>query len=298
MNPLDTIKRRGILGTASYAARAAGRRLGWYEFRFRNVPRYQAPTAEELSLIEKELQALGIQVEDYQADADAFREFQAAGYFPSNYHGGVGSGVWDEKLLEHFLAFQLLGLKNFTGDDQYVDIAACNSPWAHVLRTRSGMNAYAIDLEPGTSYRALPYYLQENATSTSFADAAVKGASLQCAFEMFMGEDDVDFITEAGRMLSPGGRLVILPLYMHTHYCAYSTPEYWGKGFSDTNAREYVRLDCLGVPSSRKYNAAMLKRRVIDPVQEHGMQYRLLALRNKEQLGNGIYCHFILEISR
>lgn len=298
MNPLDTLKRRGILGTASYATRVAGRKLGWYAFRFRNVPHYQAPTVDDLSRIEKELLDLGVHVEDYQADADAFRAFHAAGLFPSDYHGGAASSVWDEKLLEHFIAFQLLALKNFTGDDMYIDIAACNSPWAHVLKTRFGMNAYAIDLELGVSYRGLPYYLQENATSTSFVDASVRGASLQCAFEMFMGEDDVEFVAEAGRILAPGGRLVILPLYMHTHYCAYSTPEYWGKGFSDANAREYVRMDCLGVPSSRKYDAVMLKRRILDPVQEHGMQYRLLALRNKEQLGRSIYCHFILEIIR
>ena len=298
MNPLDTLKRRGVLGTASYAARVAGRKLGWYEFRFRHVPRYKAPTADELSLIENELRGLGIDVEDYYADADAFRAFHAANLFPADYHGGVGSGVWDEKLLEHFIAFQLLRMKDFSGNDVYVDIAACNSPWAHALRTRLQVNAYAIDLELGESYHDLPYYLQENATSTSFANASIKGASLQCAFEMFMREDDMEFIVEAGRILVPGGRLVILPLYMHTHYCAYSTPEYWGKGFSDTNAREYVRMDCSGVPSSRKYDATMLKRRIIDPILEHGMQYRLLALRNKEQLGSGIYCHFILEVTR
>ena len=298
MNLLNSLRRHGVLGTASYAVKVAARRLGWYEFRFRRVPKYQAPTAEELSLIEKELQDLGIRVEDYQADAGAFKTFQAADHFPVNYHGGVGSGVWDEKLLEHFIAAELLGLKDFSGNDVYVDIAACNSPWAHALRTGFGVNAYAIDLELGASYRKLPYYLQENATSTNFADASVKGASLQCAFEMFMGEDDVELIAEAGRFLAPGGKLVILPLYMHTHYCAYSTPEYWGKGFSDAKAREYVRIDFLGVPSSRKYDAAMLKQRIIDPVREHGMQYRLLALRNKEQLGSGIYCHFILEISR
>ena len=136
MNPLDTLKRRGVLGTASYAARVAGRKLGWNDFRFRNIPRYQAPTADELSLIEKELRGLGIDVEDYQADAEAFRAFHAADLFPADYHGGIGSGVWDEKLLEHFIAFQLLGMKDFAGNDVYVDIAACNSPWAHALRTR------------------------------------------------------------------------------------------------------------------------------------------------------------------
>ena len=298
MNPLDTLRRRGILGTASYAAELARRRLGWYEFRFRHVPRYRAPTVDELAGIETALEGLGIHVEDYMADAEAFAAFRSAGLFPADYHGGMDSGVWDEKLLEHFIADELLDLKGFADDDVYIDVTACNSPWTHALRSRFGVNAYAIDLELGEAYRELPYYLQENATATSFANATVRGASLQCAFEMFMGEDDTEFIAEAGRILAPGGKVVILPLYMHTHYCAYSTPEYWGRGYSDMQAREYLRLDCQGVPSSRKYDAAMLKHRIIDPVHEHGMHYRLLALRNKEQLGSGIYCHFILEISR
>jgi hypothetical protein len=62
--------------------------------------------------------------------------------------------------------------------------------------------------------------------------------------------------------------------------------------------KEYVRLDCMGIPSSRKYNATMLKKRVLDPIIEAGMRYRLLVLRNKADFGDNIYCHFILEIER
>ncbi|WP_425482769.1 hypothetical protein [Caldichromatium japonicum] len=80
----------------------------------------------------------------------------------------------------------------------------------------------------------------------------MRGASLHCAFEMFAGDDDVLFVQEAARLLVPGGRVVILPLYMYTHYCAYSTPEYWGRGHSDPAAVEYVRMDTWGVLSSRK----------------------------------------------
>jgi hypothetical protein len=50
--------------------------------------------------------------------------------------------------------------------------------------------------------------------------------------------------------------------------------------------------------SVRKYDAATLKRRVLDRVAALGMDYRLLALRNKAELGRDIYCHFILEITR
>jgi ubiquinone/menaquinone biosynthesis C-methylase UbiE len=138
----------------------------------------------------------------------------------------------------------------------------------------------------------------ENATSTTFADASVRGASLQCAYEMFAGDDDKRFLSEVARILKPGGRVVILPLYTHTHYCAYASPEYYGKGRSDPDAKEYVRLDVVGIPSSRKYDPTQLKHWVLDRIVSLGMTYRLRALRSKSEFGAGVYCHFVLEITR
>lgn len=230
---------------------------------------------------------------------EQFAQFQAEQWFPPNYHGGQASGVWDEKLLEHWIAGERLGLAEFGADDIYVDVAAASSPWARTLRERRGLSAFAIDLAPvGEAYRDLPYYRAENATQSSFADHSVRGVSLHCAYEMFMGNDDTQLIVELARILKPGGKAVILPLYMHTHYCAYATPDYFGKGYSDPDAKEYIRFDCYGIPSSRKYDAATLQRQVLEPVQAAGLHYRLLALRNKEALGSNIYCHFILEITR
>ena len=183
--------------------------------------------------------------------------------------------------------------------DIYVDIAAAGSPWAQALRERKNINAYAIDLcEIGKAYRHLDYYRVENATSSTFANDSISGASLHCAYEMFVGKDDTNLVKELARILKPGGKVVILPLYLHTHYCAYSTPEYFGKGYSDPNAGEYVRLDCYGVPSSRKYDPLKLKERVLDPILAAGLHYKLSVLRNKNKFGKCIYCHFILEIEK
>ncbi len=111
-----------------------------------------------------------------------------------------------------------------------------------------------------------------------------------------MGEDDTRFLSEASRILKPGGMIVILPLYMHTHFCAYASPEYFGQKYSDPAAKEYIRRDSCGIPSSRKYDASAFKRRVLDPIETMAMRYQLLALRNKAELGSNIYCHFILNI--
>jgi len=297
----DKVRRHGLRGSVAIAGSMlkGGGRKRFDAWRFRNEPRYANPVSAELGQIEVALQALSIEIADYAPPPDGFQQFKTDNWFPENYHGGRASGVWDEKLLEHWIAGELLQLDQWESSDIYVDIAACTSPWAKTLCERLEIDAFAIDLNPvGKAYLDLPYYRSENATRTHFADGSVRGASLQCAYEMFSGEDDRLLIDELARILRPGGKAVILPLYMHTHYCAYSTPEYYGKGHSDPGAKEYIRMDCYGVPSSRKYDAQRLKERVLDPILKAGLRYRLLALRNKESLGEGIYCHFILEIEK
>lgn len=296
---LETIRRRGLLGTAHKAFVLALVKSGYNRWRFRNAPQYANPTPDELEAIERDLAALGVAVHDYAPSPPAFHAFLREDWFSPDYYGGKQGGVWEEKLLEHWIASELLELMDYGPEDIYVDVAAASSPWTQCLRERKGLCAFAIDIGViGPAFRQLSYYRTEDATQTAFPDASVKGASLHCAYEMFTGNDDTRFLQEVARILAPKGKVVILPLYMHTHYCAYATAEYFGKGYSDPAAKEYIRLDCSGVPSSRKYDAAMLKSRVLDHVQSLGMRYRLFALRNRAALGNGIYCHFILEIER
>lgn len=291
--------KQGIYGSARKAAFLAKRKCGYLDWRFRKVPKFANPTPSELDEIEQALRQSGIQLHDLNADPQEFAKFQAEQWFPDNYHGGPNGNVWQEKLLEHWLSSKFLDLKGHSSDDIYLDIAAASSPWVCMLRQRTPICAYAIDLcEAAPAHRDLPYYRVENATHTSFSASSVQSASLHCAYEMFTGDDDILLIHEAARILKPGGRMIILPLYMHTHYCAYSTPDFHGLGRTDPQAKEYVLLDACGIPSSRKYDAPALQRRVLSAIINDGMQYRIWVLRNKHELGNSIYCHFILEIER
>ena len=304
MNIVGKIKKHGMLGSAKIAVQLAAEkakktRNAYYRCTVRNAPKYVSPNASELARIEEELHEAGISVHDYAPRAEDFAAFQAAEYFPQDYCGGELASVWDEKLLEHWVAAERLGLMRYQPTDVYVDVAAANSPWAMTLHDRYGISAYAIDLcEVGHTYKHLPFYRIENATATTFADASVNGVSLQCAYEMFMGDDDTNLFVELARILKPGGKAVIVPIYMHTHYSAYATPEYYGKGNSDVLAKEYVCFDWNGIPSARFYDVIQLKKRVLDPIENLGMGYQLLVLRNKAVLGKGIYCHFILEITK
>lgn len=300
MSVAGKIKKYGIQATTIKILSIADSKLRniYYRWKVRNAPKYKSPDMLEIVGIEEDLRKAKIVVHDYAPRIEDFAAFQAANYFPFDYHGGIDGRVWDEKLLEHWIAAERLGLMHFLSSDIYVDIAAGNSPWAKILRERLGLTAFSIDLGVGSDYSNIDYYRNENATASAFADASVMGASLQCSFEMFMGDDDTNLLKEFARILKPGGKAVIVPLYMHTHYCAYATPDYFGKGKSDILAKEYVCCEWNGIPSARFYDVAQLKKRVLDTVENLGMKYQLLVLRNKADLGSGIYCHFILEITK
>lgn len=301
MSIADKIKKHGVKNSIIIAFKLVAEKIknSYYRWLVRNADAFINPTQDELLQIESDLIKLNECVEDYTPDNNGFITFQSEQYFPTDYHRGVNGPVWHEKLLEHWIAAERLGLKNYKFNDIYLDIASGHSPWVKTLRERSQIQAYAIDLgEISFKYRDLSYYIQEDATATRFDDNSVSGASLQCAFEMFTHDDDINLIREIFRVLKPGGKLIILPLYLHTHYCAYSSPYYYGKGYTSASAKEYVYYDWNGVPSARFYDAHVLKKRILSTINVVGMQYKILALRNKNDFGSNIYCHFILEVTK
>lgn len=286
--------RKDLIGVLRGAALRA--RRAFHDIRTRKAPMYMGPNDEELSQIESRIKAHGIPVHDYFVDIKAFNEFVDWACFPSNYHGGVGGAVYLEKMLEHFVAWDFLAF----GKSEYmpyIDVAAGMSPWAHMLRLH-GYKSFAVDLAVPQEHARLGYYLQEDATQTYFGDETIGSVSLQCAYEMFAGTADMDLLKELGRILKPGGRAVISPLYTHTHACFYQTPEWYGRLSGDAGATAYVRRDSWGVPASRKYSPDTLHSRVCQTADRYGLVATVHALRNKAEIGPGIYLHFILVLDK
>ncbi|QIL21424.1 class I SAM-dependent methyltransferase [Thermomonas sp. HDW16] len=284
-------------GRASLVGRVIRYALrSWFRLSTLGATAYRAPGETELAQIESGFRALDMPCEDLRLDVAEFSNFAIRFPFPSSYYDGLHGTLHVEKQLEHFVAWKLLGLEH-ADRGAYVDIAACASPWARLLRN-AGVDAYAIDLEVDAAFESLHYYRQENATQSTFVAGSIFGASLQCAFEMFVGEDDHGLIIELARILAPGGRAVISPLYTHTHPCYYQTPEFYGAPVGDAGATAYVRRGAWGVQASRKYSPQTLRTRVWDVAMKHGLQPRLLVLRNKMDFGQDIYLHFVLVLEK
>jgi hypothetical protein len=254
------------------------------------------PTAEELARIEAEMSGSGLEVRDYVAEPSAFFDYCSKMQFPTDYHGGVDGSVYIEKLLEHFVAWDMIGLDD-AGRWPYVDIASAASPWAGILR-KQGIEAYSLDRAPDPSLTKVDYYIQADATTTDFRPDSIGSASLQCAYEMFEGTADTRLLLELGRILVPGGRAVILPLYMHTQACYYQSPEHFDRCFGDADAARYVRRNVPNVRCSRKYSVVTLKSRVLEPAARAGLEPAIHVLRNKSAFGDSVYLHFILTLDK
>lgn len=271
----------------------------YYFLKFKSAEIYKNPTVQELKKIEVELIRNAVTLGDLSIDSSDFENFQTKYIFPEDYHGGKKSGVWEEKLFEHYIAWKMLDISSYEKDDIYIDVAACDSPWAKMLRdVNKTISSFAIDLNLPTKYANFPYYKQMDATKTNFENNSVRGVSLQCAYEMFVADSDINLIKELHRILKGGGKAIISPLYMHTHPCHYASPDYYGKGYGDIGSKEYILWNYYGICSSRKYDAKKLKDRILDLIESLGMKYKIYILKNKSALSSEIYMHFILEIEK
>jgi len=153
------------------------------------------------------VQSLTINNSDYH---DWMGKADYANYQPDYYPENL-----PEKSLEHYLAARLLDLKP---GDVYIDVASQNGAAAEIYSRVYGVTSYQQDLDfrKGMNGRKIG----GDAASMPVPDAFADAMALHCSFEHFEGNSDIRFIQEVERVLKPGGRCVIVPLYLsHQHSC-------------------------------------------------------------------------------
>jgi SAM-dependent methyltransferase len=165
----------------------------------------------------------GVEILPYRIDVDAFwRYVEESGYRQMAYWEGGKARAGTEKWLEHFVSIDLLRPRP---SEVFVDIASCSSPFPDILRERWGCRTYRQDWSypPGLHGDRIGGDAAALPVPAEFAD----GLTLHCSFEHFEGDRDQLFLREAGRILRPGGRLCILPLYTNSTYCLQTDLAAW-----------------------------------------------------------------------
>ncbi len=223
----------------------------------------------------------------------ARRFFERARYdrFRFYYAGGRDTGI-HEKAREHFLAADLMGLR---ADDVYLDVASYHSPASQIYRELYGCTTYVQDLQ----YRQGLHgdRIGGSAAAMSVEDGFASAMALHNAFEHFEGEHDSGFIREAARVLRPGGRVCIVPLFMFSRYAIQTDPvELPREGISfDEGAILYAARGWRN-RHGRWYDAAHLVSRLL--VHVSPLRARVLNLENARDVHPECYAQFALLLEK
>ncbi len=173
------------------------------------------------SEIDRMLAERGCPVERYVIDYDAFKDWQRRTYdvdFPDAYAEG---GSRDKKTLEHYLSFEFAEIRP---GEICMDVASHVSHAPDILKRHYQITkVYRQDLwyEPGIHGERVG----GNAAAMPLGDCTVDVMTLHNSWEHFENGSDVAFLREAHRVLRPGGRIVIIPLFLADRFFILTSPQ-------------------------------------------------------------------------
>ena len=237
------------------------------------------------------LRARGIPVEELRLDLAEVRSFVArAGY--ATRHKDYYPWNRAEKSLEHFIAAKLLGLDR---GDVYIDVASEHSVVPDIYHDLFGCTTYRQDLSypPGLKGDRIGGDAAAMPLPAGFATAM----GLHCSFEHFEGDADIRFVREAGRVLRPGGRVCIVPLYLNSHHAALhdpAAPDAQGASFDDDAV---VHLQAgWGNRHGRFYDPGHLDSRIRENLGD--LRLRVFHVINPEEVDPSCYVRFAALIDK
>jgi SAM-dependent methyltransferase len=229
----------------------------------------------------------------YQIDVDAFHKHVAACNYPSNYAAGPvnAGGAREHKLLEYFVSLDLLDIRPA---DVVVDVASEWSLFPDVLRKLTRAKVYRQDIiyPPGINDDHIGGDAAHMPVPDEFADKLV----LHNAFEHFEGTSDTDFILESWRVLKPGGKLCILPLFMAEQHRILTDPLVNRRSIIWDDGALVIEVPWWHNRFGRFYDAGTLEQRVLAP----GNQFRSIIFQivNVKEIHPKAYLYFALVMQK
>jgi hypothetical protein len=230
--------------------------------------------------------SLGIPVESWAVDADDYHRYvERAGY--QDRHGKYYPDNRLEKTFEHYVVFRF---SEFSDKSVFVDLAAESSPLASIVERLTGATTYRQDIMFRAGIRGRD--IGGDACAMPVADGFATSAALTCSIEHFERDADSRLFTELARVLRPGGRVVVIPLYLFPEPAAQTDPTY-SIAVDVPFDREAVVYSAEGWGNrhGRFYSPATLAERLL---KNPAFDFRVLHLTGTEALGTGVYARYAL----
>lgn len=180
---------------------------------------------------------------------------------------------YQRKICEYFTVDKILAFSSRCDEPYvYIDAMASSSRWASDVNQKYGIKAYSVDINEPLN----PTYcfVKADVTKMPFEDASIDAISVQSGVELLPGKTDIEFIKEAQRVLKPGGKCIILPLYLNSEFCnLYGRSYYKQKAVKDMGeVISYVRLD-YDLPFTRLYDLNNLEKRLLATTDNRSCWY-------------------------
>ncbi|XPV75573.1 MAG: class I SAM-dependent methyltransferase [Desulfovibrio sp.] len=238
----------------------------------------------------------GLPVVPYNIDVPHFEEYMSSFddiYSKTNY-AASGEAVLYEKCLEHYLSLQFC--EKLDENAVLLDVANAGSCFPTVIQRMSPCNIIANDLvfRKGVFFHAGKVWrFGGSAGDLPFAEKSVDLITVHCALEMFQGNHDMEFFSEAQRVLKPGGVLVIIPLYMHEHHIVYRDSNCTGDDLPEVpaNATLVHRKNFYNVSFARVYNVRQFVDRLVSPF--NNLDTTIYEIANGSAVHPSIYARWI-----
>jgi SAM-dependent methyltransferase len=243
----------------------------------------------------KRLSALDVDIQTLSINRDIFHRHVANCKYPKNYAAGpiAKGGLRDKKLLEYYVSLELLQVQ---AADVVIDVASEWSIFPDVLRELTGATVYRQDLiyPPGIHDDRIGGSAAHMPIPDNFADKLV----LHNAFEHFEGNADIEFISEAWRVLKPGGVLCILPLYLAEEYHILTDPLVNRRGIVWDEGAQIIERPWWHNRFGRFYDTASFNRRVLSEAKRIGFTPTIHHIPNIKEVLTQSDVHFVLMLKK
>lgn len=244
-----------------------------------------AYTTEIVENIVRGLLSRGVDVESLEVDVPDFRSYFSLAEYERRYPDYYSWNV-HEKALEHYLASKLLDL---TSGDVYVDVASEGSPVPEIYARLFGCTSYRQDLAypPGINDTTIGGDAAEMPVPDGFATKV----ALHCSLEHFEGNADAQFIEELDRILVPGGKACVVPLYMFTEYAILTDPAVSIPAHVEFDQDAIVYCDTSWKNRhARFYDPRHFAVRIVDHL--HSLKLKVYRITNVRRIDPSCYAEF------
>jgi len=233
-----------------------------------------------------------LEFESLPIDPRRFASFcSAAGYldrYPTYYADNRR-----EKMLEHFVALELLGLRT---DDVLIDIASEQSPLSEIASRLTGARSYSQDIMyPEGVHDTL---IGGDACAMPVGSGFATRATLTCSLEHFEGDADERLFAELHRVLEQGGIACVVPFYLFDAAATQTDPVVSAAADVpfDADATIYC-AEGWGNRHGRFYSVPSFRSRVLARASDR-FRFRFFRLTNASEIDRSIYARFAFTATR